>query len=225
MSFLVQVQLGEFDGNLERLNVALVLTLDDFQVLVRLDGRRLGAVYGDLLRLELLLEAGIVQRHQHVALLHLGAFFDDPFDLRGDGRALGAGFDVANDVVVVRRLQRAALDDAELKRPGVNDVRGQVHARRVKSAAQKRIARAADEQEQSHEGADERKLRPHTPAASLRKAGGGADAEALQEGPRLVGRGFVVRLGLRHRHDGRSRRRHGCRMRLHQSILHEGPGA
>ena len=120
---------------LARLDVAFVLALYDLQVLVGLDGRRLGVVQGDLLGLELLLETGIVQGREHVALLHLGAFFDHPLDLRGDGRPFGAGFDVADDVVVVRRFERAALDDGELKRTGVDGVRSQVDARRMKAAA------------------------------------------------------------------------------------------
>src|SRR5207244_12862009 len=65
----LQVQLGQVQVQLRLGDVALVLALDDLVVLLRLHQGRLGLVQGDLLLLELVVQARVVQLQQLVAAL------------------------------------------------------------------------------------------------------------------------------------------------------------
>src|SRR5262249_22695382 len=59
------------------------------------------------------LEAGVVKIDDWIAGPHLGAVVDDPFDGGRSGAALGACLDANDDVAVLGRFERAALDDGD----------------------------------------------------------------------------------------------------------------
>ena len=105
----------------------------------------LGVLHGDLLVRELLLQAGGVQFHQQVALLHRGALGHDAHDG-------GAALQLVADDELLHGAQRAALDERDEE---VVPLHGMVAVRGDhRLAAAQRVSRAAnrgeEEQQQPH---------------------------------------------------------------------------
>src|SRR5262249_6695270 len=68
-------------------------------------------------------EPGRIQLHELIAFGDLDSWLDDPLDGGGAGTALGTRSDRTDNVAVLGRFQRAALDDGHLQlltgdRPG-----------------------------------------------------------------------------------------------------------
>ena len=111
----LEIDFRQVERVLGSLDIAFILTFLNVMFLVRGNPGGLGLVDFDSLILELLDESGRIQFHELVAFDNLDPWIDDPLDRRRDGAPLGSGPDRTDDVAVLGRFQRAALDDGNLE--------------------------------------------------------------------------------------------------------------
>src|SRR5690606_14106848 len=97
-----EIEPGELEVEPRLIESAHIQALLDLALLLRLDPGRLGALDGDLLLIELLLELRGVELHEEIALLHERAFRNDV-----DDRA--RSFELTEDLLGAERANRATI--------------------------------------------------------------------------------------------------------------------